>query len=281
MVESVKSRVDEETASSDIAYLPSGFVPIQKAFTAMAKVKKRWGLNVLDKESDYHLHVEDKLKISVPKKHLHTFKQESGINDFGAKEIDLSRYTAESVSVIEEQSYNTSLINQVEDAFYELLAKSPISALDEDLFVWSEKLPGRYLPVKKALMNVDMIEEDIDSAMKQIELKLSDDRGELELLLSALQTQKNMARFDVFGSFKYLWAGVVESNYKGAKVIFECLAGMDFAMSEKIYVLNNRAVLDTLERTTLVKIKKNVIYPVGGRFQQNFFITLKNAIDEQ
>ena len=281
IVEGIRQRVDEETTSANIAYLPGGFVPVHKAFTAMAKVKKTWGINVLDKESDYHLHVEDKLKITVPKKHLHTFKQESGINDFGAKEIDLSKYTVESVHEAQnDQAYNTELINQIEDALYESLAKSPIIVMEEDLDAWSVKFPGRYLPVRKAFMNSNSMHDDIQDGMHMIDLKVSEDRGELELILDSLKKQQNMSRYDVFNSYQYVWAGVVESFYRGTKLIFECLADQSFGMTERIYV-NNRDVLDELKGTTLVKIGKGVIYPSGGRFQQNFFITLKNAIDGQ
>jgi len=281
IVENIVQSVNEETTSAAIAYLPGGFVPVKKAFSALAKVKKKWGISILDKEPDYHFDLEDKLTVIVPKQHSHTFKQDSGINDFGMKEIDLSPYVLE--SVIEAQtdaSYNTTLINQIEDALYAVMAKSPIDTLGDDVKAWALKFPGRYLPVKKSSLNTNTIEKDVDALMKQIGYKFSDDRGELELLLEAIKTQQSLARFDLFRSYQYLWAGVIESKYRGVRMIFEAIVDNKFDSSERIY-LTNKDVLESLEGLTLIKIGKGVVYPVGGRFQQNFFTSIQNAIDEQ
>jgi len=265
----------EETTTANIAYLPSGFTSIESMFKKMAKKKPIWSVEVVDEPEDYKFKVENELHITVPKKHVNTFKQESGINDFGMKELNLSKYVAEAREVD-----IGGLLNDVEENLYSLLAKPPMLTIDEDLPAWNKAFPGMYLKVKSALLNTNSIEPDMASLMKMLQLKMHDDVGSLQLLMESLKSQKSLAKFDVFEDYKYLLAGVIKSTYKGTDLIFEGLVDMSFGMSEKIYTTNS-VVLDAMEEIRLVKVRKNVIYPVGNRFQYNFFISIKNAIEGQ
>ena len=265
----------EETTTANIAYLPSGFTSIESMFKKMAKKKPIWSVEVVDEPEDYKFKVENELHITVPKKHVNTFKQESGINDFGMKELNLSKYVAEAREVD-----IGGLLNDVEENLYSLLAKPPMLTIDEDLPAWNKAFPGMYLKVKSALLNTNSIEQDMASLIKILQLKMHDDVGSLQLLMESLKSQKSLAKFDVFEDYKYLLAGVIKSTYKGTDLIFEGLVDMSFGMSEKIYTTNS-VVLDAMEEIRLVKVRKNVIYPVGNRFQYNFFISIKNAIEGQ
>jgi hypothetical protein len=266
---------EQTTTSADIAYLPSGFTSIETMFRKLAKEKPVWDMEVLDEPEHYKLKVGDRLHITVPKKHVNTFKQESGIDDFGMKEINLSKYVAEAREVD-----IGGLLNDVEELLYSLLAKPPMLTVDEDLAAWNKAFPGMYLRVKSAALNTNSLEADIVSLIKLLQLKMHDDVGSLQLVLESLKRQTSLAKFDVFEDFSYLLAGVMKSTYKGTDLIFEGLVDMSFGMSEKIYTTNS-VVLDAMEEIKLVKVRKNVIYPVGNRFQYNFFISIKNAIEGQ
>lgn len=136
------------------------------------------------------------------------------------------------------------------------------------------------MTVKKATLNEGSVEEDMENILSLIDVSMHEDIGNLQLLQSALKSQKSLAKFDVFSNYEYLFTSVVKSNHKGTSLIFEGLVDLSFNMTEKIYCTNSD-VLDAIEDISLVKVKKNVIYPVGKRFPYNFLRSIKNAIEEQ
>jgi len=274
-VNEIIRNLNEETVGADIAFLPGGFSTIANMFKKMAKKKTKWGIEILDTENAYEFKVEDQVKFTVQKPHVHSFRQESGISDFGMKELDLAEYVSEA-----KEADIGGLLNEIEKEVYSLLAKPPILTIDEDSAAWQSVFPGKTMTVKQAAFNEGTLEEDIENILSLIDVSMHEDVGNLQLLQSAIQRQKSLATFDVFSNYQYLFASVIKSNHKGTSLIFEGLIDLSFNMSEKIYC-TNPDVLDAVSDITLVKVKKNVIYPTGQRFPYNFLRSIKNAIEEQ
>jgi len=107
------------------------------------------------------------------------------------------------------------------------------------------------------------------------------DKGNLEMLISAIQDGRPLGQFSVFDKFDNLFGSRTESIVDGIKVIFEETIDFILDLSQSIYI-SDPEVLDLVEEEFkgLIKRSKNVIFPIGGKFKIGFYSHLKSVIED-
>lgn len=272
--DSVCNKIQEMTDGSAIAYLPSGFVPVAQAFRKLAKEKKQWNVDVIDDESDYTMDIEKRVSVKIPKVHIARFKQDSGLNIVGMKNIDLSGFLQESFG-----EAIGRLTQRVSDSFYALLTQPPCDILDNEVYAWSEQFWGNPELVKESVINISTIEADVEALLEKITLTYQDDRGNLDMLARAFEDKRPLGTFKIFRSYDYLEAAVIRSIYRKVEMVYECTVDLNFKLVEKIFIYDED-VLEHLMSFKGIKISGKVVYPIGEKFQDKFFLAIKTIIDE-
>ncbi len=108
--------------------------------------------------------------------------------------------------------------------------------------------------------------------------KYGDDKGNLEMLISAIEEGRPLGQFEVFNKFDNLFGSRVESKFSGVKLVFEETIDFIYDPSQSIYIEDPR-VLDSVEEQFggTIKRSRNVIYPIGGKFKIGFYNQLRSV----
>jgi len=61
----INNIINEVTTSADVVYLPSGFGDIKKRLETLARLKKDWNIEILERDYGYEVNFEGKLKVVV------------------------------------------------------------------------------------------------------------------------------------------------------------------------------------------------------------------------
>lgn len=272
ILNSVKKSVKEETASSAVAFIPGGFKTVSDLFKKLSKQKSKWGVDVLDSEDSYDLNIENKYKITVPKKHVKEFADEIG--------IDLSN----KISSINVNGFlNESIFEDMNSLFSELTVelenkfkRFPVLNIQQDVIAFNRFFPGINKDIKDNLLDLYNYKKQVKEVVDELKVIYADDRGMIELLISDLKRDSNLDKYEVFKNYKNFTGVNIVSLYNGVKFIFECCVTMDMQISERIFV-SDPSALSLLEDdpvSKFIRINKNVIYPLNPRFPRNFFKSL-------
>jgi len=269
----VVGNIGETTVAADMAYLPSGFETIKAAIVDLGKKKKEWGITVLENEKDYTITFEDALRIKVPKEHWQEF---SGILDGDLqKTVNLSRNIREAFDEEMEELWKTLSVELID-----MYKKPPFDALDKDINNWRARFGVQsYKTPNTVVIKYESKNRDIKRLLHKLKTKLylKGDRGEIELMLDAIQNKSPMNAFEGFSGYDFLYGCRIQSRYYGESMTFECGIDMAYVTTESIYI-QSQEIIDALSDLKTIKIVRNVVFPTGGSFNRSFFRTLKKEI---
>jgi hypothetical protein len=276
----IDKALEETTTSANIAYLPSGFVPVRNALTALAKKKKKWKIKILDQwsKNQYLVVFEEALTVEVPKSHWAKFQKEmrgkiSAGEDY---EVDLSEY------LVEQQEQDMSkLFRELEGALYEMLVQDPIKNVDENIETWIKMFGARrYVTSANILLKYETLEKDMQALLRNLKVTYGDDRGAVESLISTIKERRPLNTFDVFNRYENLIGSRVMSSHSGIDLTFEAYVSMSWVPAESIYI-EELDVADEVGAYPDVKAVNNVLFPKGKSFSRKMFKILKDEIDVQ
>jgi hypothetical protein len=115
-------------------------------------------------------------------------------------------------------------------------------------------------------------------SMRELAAKLSDDVGELELLLNAIKEKRPLAGFVPFSDYYNLFGATLAATIVGTAVIYEGYEDLNFAENEKL-TINDPAKADMIAKSIgSAKVSGKTIYPLGGVFTAEFYRELRDIL---
>ena len=108
-----------------------------------------------------------------------------------------------------------------------------------------------------------------------------EDKGSLEMVISAIQEGMPLGQFAGMSKYNNLYGTRVEVKFQGITLIFEAKVDFIYDPTQTLYI-DDEELLDRIEEDfgSIIKRKKNVIYPVGGKFDPDFFKQLKSMMSD-
>jgi hypothetical protein len=115
-------------------------------------------------------------------------------------------------------------------------------------------------------------------SLSELEAKLPDDIGELELLSNAVKEQRPLAGYAPFDEYYHLFGATIAAVIVGAAVIYEGYKDLNFTESEKL-TINDPAKADLISKSiSSAKVSGKTIYPLGGVFTVEFYKELRDIL---
>jgi len=272
----INNIINEVTTSADVVYLPSGFGDIKKRLETLARLKKDWNIEILERDYGYEVNFEGKLKVVVEREYFPVFcKNVLGCEKYVAPKMTVSlyEYLKESIDrrIIE-------VYEELREKLLSMLIEPPISYLDEDVFEW-ERVFGvkSYLTLPTVLIKLEKLEEDIEVLIGRVRNRYGNSVGEIEKIIDAIESRRNLS-FEFAG--RNLIGTKIQSEYKGIELLFTGEVNFNWKLSEDIE-MGDTDLLDQISGELKgVKVSKNKIYPIGGRFASGFFRELRDVVKE-
>ena len=115
-------------------------------------------------------------------------------------------------------------------------------------------------------------------SLLELESKLPNEVGELELIRSALHKGKSLAGFEPFDKMHTLCGATISSAYQGVNVVYMGYKDMNYAEMEKIMVSDIDKAEEAGNHDSSVKVSGKTIYPNGGVFHPAFMNTLRDVL---
>ncbi|MHA1170438.1 MAG: hypothetical protein ACTSRU_21630 [Candidatus Hodarchaeales archaeon] len=153
--------------------------------------------------------------------------------------------------------------------------------LGNHLSSWKATFGVSAFRTNKIAVPVENKSRGIQKIYGQLLREYGKDKGNLEMLISAIQDGRPLGQFSVFDKFDNLFGSRAESVVDGIKVIFEETIDFILDLSQSIYI-SDLEVLDLVEEEFKGSIKrsKNLIFPIGGKFRVGFYSHLKSVIED-
>ena len=276
-------KLDEETTSANIAFIPGGFSPVKKKLKRMGKKKKKWKLQYLECQDRYKLNFEDFLMVEVKKENWEEFKSEfldGNVIFENGMTIDLTPYYKE--ASLDEAMKETmgKLRSDLQKAFLNTLNSDPVKWIVEDTLLWKKKFRVLQQDVpKNTVIDMRMIGNSIAKAVRNIYRYYKEDRGNIEMIIDALNEQLPLNSFEAFQDYDNLAGTTIRTREGDISVVFSATVSISFVPSEQVYVLD-KEILEEFKNDPTVQVADNKIFPRGKRFDRAFFDKLEDAIDK-
>jgi len=275
MVNSIIEGLEEMTSMANIAYLPSGFVDVKKALKTLSKQKKDWDLEILEDDEEYNLNFEGGLIITVPKEHWEDFNTKFG-SPLESGVLCLGSFLSEALD-----DDIKKLAVEFKSELNKMLGKEPFKTVKQQIVKWIATFP------RHGFDTTDDCPIFYHTTSKCIQLltdrtlrAYGDDRGYLEVLINAIKENQPLNAFEGFKDDSYLYCGIVKSTYENVRMTYETHVNLAFEVDTSIYI-DNIDVVDELEADVkTIKAVKNMIYPMGNRFEKRFFKRIKDTIED-
>jgi len=134
---------------------------------------------------------------------------------------------------------------------------------------------------QRVAIKVERQQKDAQKLYGDILREHGDDRGSLEMVIAAMQEGRPLGQFAGMSKYDYLYGTRVEVTFQGIDLVFEAKVDFIYDPTQSMYVGDDELV-DRIEEEfgRFIKRKKNVIYPVGGKFHPDFFDQLKSMMSD-
>lgn len=146
---------------------------------------------------------------------------------------------------------------------------------------WLSLFPSsKYLSISSSVaVNLGSYDRSIRDLINRIKNIYSDDIGNLQMLMNAIQNDMPLNAHAPFSEFEYVVAVRVQTEYQGIVMIPEFTVNLAMIPAQSIYI-ESSDVLDELGSYRTVKVIKDMIFPVGQMFQPSLIRNIKDIIDD-
>jgi len=269
----------EATTMDAISFLPSQLGVVRDKIKSLAKLKRDWGIEILEDDQSKTLKIEDVLSIKVPKKYwekfLSIFDGKLGNNTTC---LDLGSIINET---IEEELKD--LREKLKPALVDMFNRHPFKDVDRLASLWRTWFrieSFRTRDNKGPLISYERKLKDIQRLVGDLLDEYGDDRGHLEMLLEDIKERDNLSTYEVFKSYDFLYGTRMQSRLEEIVLVFEALVDPTYNVIQSIYV-GDDDVLDKIEEDIRsVKRVGKVLYPTGEGFTSSLFRQLREIIEE-
>jgi hypothetical protein len=258
-----------------VAYLPGGFANTKNMIRALAPVKKKWKIKVLEKDDDFHVMFEDALSIVVPRMVYDEFNDKV-IAVKGKKGIDLAEMITEARSENIHKLYDRLAHVLTIDMRENRQVKRTLVLMN----YWLSVFPNsKFLPMSgQVAVQLNTYDKSIRGLAKRIQNIHTDDIGTLEMMIKTIQDDRPLNAFEPFQEYDYLVGARIQSEYEGIIMIAEFTVNMGMIATNSIYI-ESQDVLDELESYRTIKVVKDMIFPIGEMFKPALFNNIRDVID--
>lgn len=277
LVNKIRNKLNEDTSMSAISYLPSQLGVVKAVVGNLASEADDWDIEILDTGKDYkNVNFGKKASFKVHKKHWNSFNKLFGGKLEHGKSLKVKGLFEANVDEL--KAIRFELMRSIKNFFN--LRKFKALRLIYMNFRKYFKINNTSSP--RCVVALDDIDKGILNLYGKILEEYGEDRGTLEMMDTAFQEQKPLGKFTVFGRNEFICGLRAESRINGVILVLDL--GIDIndvggAIHQSLYI-GNPEVIDEIKDRKDVKIVKNVIYPVGDMFTENFFNNLNDIISE-
>jgi hypothetical protein len=274
LTENIQRKVNEDTTSGSISYLPSGFVDVRQAIRSLTKFKPRWKIEVLEDSGNYNVNFEKQLNIVVPKSHYTHFNQKV-LKVEGLNEVDLSSILNEDKVANLNRTYkelNVVLSNQ-------LRSNPKIYSVGRSINKWNHIFrKSKYLPMETPTAIQYDFDTSIQKLGKQIREIYQDDLGKLEALIEAIRETQPLNAFEPFNSLSYIYGVKIESVEEKTVLVLTSTVNTAFEPSQEL-IVKDKEVLEKLKGYKNIKILNETVFPMNQLFDIQFFRDLSDLLE--
>lgn len=276
----VRNRILNETTGSDaVSFIPAHLGMVKAKVADLAKKKKDWKIEILEQDDIREVNFEDSYRISVPNEHWDSFCSIFDSAPTNNKYLNLNSLLNETM---EEEMQD--LRRELRVALSHMYDEAEFRQLNQDSGIWRWRFGVvKYVTKKKisAPVTQENKAEDIQKLYGRLLDEFGEDKGNLEMIIEAVNDKSPLNTFDIFKHYDHVYATRVFSRYHGVKLYFEAVIDNTYHLSETIFVPKNRELLDKIqEESREVKVVRTVIYPKGGRFTSRFLRVLSDTIED-
>lgn len=345
MFDNLFDSVNEATTQDDIAFLPGGFSPIQKALKVLSNVKKSWKIEIIG-DDPKKVNFEDKLSVVVAPVHWQEFSDlvfdgkefksgeelditklvsESDVDEFAGADfvagekvvlkvsakgwnpynpVDFSMYQEGDSGEVVKSGMHYTVVKmgkdskkkmfrsgflsklaavreseedkihdtkkKLKDALFDIISDEPVSSLKLNYDFFRHQFGGRSVRVEGHLMDFSHLVVSARDLFEEILFQHKNDISSLEKVTEAVKNKKNLAMHKPFTNKVVIIGGRLIGTANGITLSFlsECYPSFEF--TEKITFDSNTfapEILDDISTIKSVKVVKNEVFPVGGKFR--------------
>ena len=284
-LEAQSQRLVEATTADAIDFIPIHLGVVQAKIKDLAREKAEWGIEVLEGDESNVLQIEDRLRITVPKKHWDNFLTifDGKLSD--ADYLNLHNILKESErdtkEAVEEDMKN--LRKRLKPALTEMFNEQQFKVVDKLANIWISWFRVNEYRTKRGngpIVSYERKVKDIQKLYGKLLREYGEDRGNLEMLLGDIDNNRPLNAYDTFKDNDFLYGTRILSHQDKTPLIFEAVIDMAFDASQSIYVGDKGVLGDVQEQIRTVKCVGNVIYPKGGQFNPRFFRVLKDIVED-
>jgi hypothetical protein len=162
----------------------------------------------------------------------------------------------------------------------EMFNKPEFISVDKIVNVWRSLFGIKSYGITKTVVLQKQKGKDIQRLYGQLLRTYGEDKGNLEMLLNDIDSNRPLNSYDSFKDFDYLYGTRIVSEVWKEQLIFEATIDMSSNVAQSIYIEND-AILDAVEeQSKSVKRVGNVLFPVGGKFEASFLKSLKDIVKD-
>lgn len=259
-----------------VAYLPGGFAHARNVIQALAPIKKKWDVKVLEKDGNHHVMFEDAISFVIPNMQYDEFNNKV-ISVRDKKEVDLAEMINEARSEEIHKLYDRLTHVLTVDIRQNRQVKRTLVLMNYWLTIFRS---SKFLPMSgQVAIQLNTYDKSIRALARRIQNIHTDDVGTLEMLIKTIQDDRPLNSFEPFQEYDFLVGCRIQSEYEGVVMIAEFTVNMAMIATNSIYI-ESQAVLDDLEPYRTVKVVNDMVFPVGEMFKPALFNNIRDIIDD-
>lgn len=278
LLEQVSTDVSGLTTSADIVYLPSQFrKTVKPALQNLMRKKKKdkLGIQILDKVTDSNLNVlvDGELKIQVPRMYWSDFRRRFKWLFEDGHKIALKEAVEEEIEID-----LLTLKKELDDMW----DKEPLRSLDDEIQYVRRLFKMVYIPSKeKSVFDYRIYDEQVPKFINKVKAVYKDDRGRIEMLISAIHNRRPLAEFisELYPGVESFMTVALRSEYNKVVLLFTAKIDLNWVKIDKMQLSDDR-VLDELSAYKIFKVTKDTVYPRAKGFTPFMLKKIKEVIDE-
>ena len=270
-VEKIQQEVDEETTTASISYLPGAFSSVRSMVRSLSRLKKQWGVDVVEGENGYKVMFEDALVVEVPKESYDEFNRKV-VKVAGVKMVDLSSVLNEAIREITENKFARLYTAMTKY----LKGHKNVTGTLAMAEYWMRTFPKTKIVNAEEKSAINVMNFDVDSR-KFIELlKSTVDLGTIDMMIDAFEGGRQAPEIE---GLSHLIGVKLESVYNTVPLVLEMYVDSSLKPIQSVYV-DDEEVLDEIDQLSQVRAVYRRVFPVGSVFTPGFFGGLKQLIDD-
>lgn len=277
-LQELAARVYEATTMDAVAFLPAHLGTVKARAADLAKKKLDWQIEILEQEDSREVFFEKDFQITVPNEHWDTFCSIFDSAPSNNTYLNLKGLLNETA---EEEMED--LRRELKVSLAKVFDSSELKQMDKIVNTWKWRYPTISYDTREKLsaaISHENRKNDIQEVYARLIEAYGNDRGNLEMIIGALESGEPLNAFDILKGYDNLYGTRIKSRYEGVVMYFESLVDMSNQLTQSIHTDDDDLLAEVEEQSNEVKVVNSVIYPKGGVFTFRFFKLLSDIIED-